>query len=86
MLETDLPPYEAFLAARVKPEFRSRQRFKLRLQAKASRTIRKYGCYERDVWSSPDSDLAEVLLGKVQQETDRERRSTGTAADPDAWV
>ena len=26
-LETDLPAYEAFLAARLKPEFRSRQRF-----------------------------------------------------------
>ena len=86
MLETDLPPYEAFMAARVKPEFRSRQRYKLRLRAKASRTIRKYGCYERDVWDRRESELADGLLRRVQQETDRERRSTGTAADPDAWV
>ena len=86
MLETDLPPYEAFVAARVKPEFRSRQRYKLRLRAKASRTIRRYGFYERDPWTPEESALAEQLLAAVARETDRERRATGTARDPDAWV
>ena len=79
MLETDLPKYGEFVAARVKAEFRSRQRFKLRLRAKASRTIRKYGFYERDVWEGADAGLAEVLLGHVQRETERERRGVGVA-------
>ena len=57
MLETDLPPYEAFVAARVKPEFRSRQRYKLRLRAKASRTIRRYGFYERDLWEPEEEGI-----------------------------
>ena len=68
-LETDLPAYEAFAAARVKPEFRSRQRFKLRMLAKWSRTIRKYGFYERDRWEREDSVLADRLLEEVSRET-----------------
>jgi len=85
-LETDLPPYEAFLAARVKVEFRSRQRFKLRLRAKFSNTIRKYGFYEKDEWTPEDSALAERLLADVARETWRQRRATGTQGQPDAWV
>ena len=41
---------------------------------------------KKDVWTRNDSELAEMLLGVVEQETERERRSTGTASDPDAWV
>lgn len=73
MLETDLPAYEAFAAARTKAEFRSRQRFKLRLRAMASRTIRKYGFYERDPWSREEAALAERLLAEVARETQNER-------------
>ena len=86
MLETDLPAYEAFAAARTKTEFRSRQRFKLRLRAMASRTIRKYGFYERDPWTREDAVLAERLLAEVARETEKERRATGTLGQPDAWV
>ena len=70
----------------MKPEFRSRQRYKLRLRAKASRTIRKYGFYERDTWTPEDSALADGLLSNVVRETERERRASGTMRDPDAWV
>ena len=77
---------EAFLAARVKVEFRSRQRFKLRLRAKASNTIRKYGFYEKDEWTPEESALAERLLADVARETWRQRRATGTQGQPDAWV
>ena len=85
-LETDLPAYEAFVAARGKPEFRSRQRFKLRMLAKWSRTIRKYGFYERDRWEKEDSALAERLLDEVARATWRQRRATGTETQPDAWI
>jgi len=85
-LETDLPAYEAFVAARVKPEFRSRQRFKLRMLAKWSRTIRKYGFYERDPWTLEESALADRLLEEVSRETNRQRRATGTVRQPDAWI
>ena len=43
MFDTDLPDFEAFDQARYKEEFRSRERFDLRLKATQSRTLRKYG-------------------------------------------
>ena len=49
VFEEDLPAYEHFVKARKTPAFRARRRFELRQQARASRTLRKYGFCEADM-------------------------------------
>ena len=34
----------------------------LRLLTRFSRTMRKYGSWERDPWTRPEADVAEALL------------------------
>ena len=48
---TDLPEHAAFQQARWKEDFRARLRYRLRIEAKASYTLRKYGCCSADPWS-----------------------------------
>ena len=62
MFWTDLPEHAAFQEAKYKEEFRLRQRYILRMEAKASRTLRKYGCCQADLWNQEDSGLAVELL------------------------
>jgi hypothetical protein len=85
MFDTDLPAYEAFEQAKCKEEFRSRERFELRLKAKASRTLRKYGNCTADAWGREEAALAKRLLGHMQVETARARRRAGLDGDEDAW-
>ena len=69
--------------------FRGRQRFELRLQAAASRTLRKYGFCSADLWSREDAAMAEELLRWLKARGDRERAAlsqTGMATDRDAWL
>ena len=42
--------------------FRERKRFELRQEAKASRTLRRYGFCEADVWTEEEADVAQELL------------------------
>ena len=51
LFDTDLPPWEVFQRARTTERFRSRRRFELRLQARFSRTLRKYGFCEANPWT-----------------------------------
>ena len=60
IFDVDLPPWEVFQQARDKAAFRSRRRFELRLQARFSRTLRKYGFCEADPWTRKEAVGAEV--------------------------
>ena len=87
MFVTDLPDYEHFQAAQWKQNFRARKRFEWRLEAKASRTLRKYGFCRVDMWSDRDADVAGKLLAGLKSDA-RQRRArlpTVTRDDPDAW-
>ena len=72
VFEEDLPPWEAFQEAKLKPAFRERRRMELRLLARFSRTLRKYGFCERDPWSRPEADVAEALLKTLRARGRRE--------------
>jgi len=96
VFEDDLPDWEAFQAVRDTPTFHRRRRFELRLQAKASNTIRKYGFFRDDRWSREDASRAEAMLKKLGTEREMQRsrvRPTGKRAylksgkpDDDAYL
>ena len=82
MYETELPSYEAFEQGRYTRAFRESRRWALHLEAKASRTIRKYGFLCRvpgHAWSREEAALAEQLeaglrnVRRRQQEVSRGR-------------
>ena len=62
VFEEDLPAWEDFQLAKTKPTFRQRRRMELRLLARFSRTLRKYGFCERDPWPTSEAEAAEALL------------------------
>ena len=71
------------MSARRKPTYRARRRFELRQEAAASRTLRKYGFCEADVWLPDErkaaADLLEALghVRNEQRERLRDRRVRG---------
>ena len=65
VFEEDLPDWEAFQRVRETATFHRRRRFELRLQARASKTIRKYGFYGTDRWTAEDARRAESMLKKL---------------------
>ena len=71
--EDDLPDYEAFQAVRDTPVFHRRRRFEMRLQARASKTIRKYGFFREDEWSPEDASRAELMLKRLRDEREMQR-------------
>ena len=91
VFENDLPDWEVFQGVRQTPAFRRRVRYELRLQAKASHTIRKYGFCEAEgeQWSRDDSRRAEALLQKLTLEREQQRSRVlllGRHTDPDAFL
>ncbi len=72
VFEEDLPPWEAFQEAKLKPGFRQRRRMELRLLARFSRTLRKYGSCARDLWTQQERDVAEALLKVLRARGRRE--------------
>ena len=66
VFEEDLPDYEHFMKARRTQVFRARKRFELRQQARASRTLRRYGYCEADLWSAEERAAAEELLAGLK--------------------
>ena len=72
VFEEDLPAWEDFQAARAKPIFRQRRRMELRLLARFSRTLRRYGCCERGPWSAGEAAVAEALLQVLRARGARE--------------
>ena len=87
MFETDLPAYEFFQNTQWKENFRARRRFEWRLEAKASRALRKHGFCKADLWTKEEAAVAGKLLAGLQTDTKirRARLSGVTHGDPDAW-
>ena len=83
---TDLPEHAAFQEAKYKEDFRARQRYKLRLEAKASRTLRKYGFCQADLWSAEDAEMAEQLMACLENVGKLRRSAQGREGDKDAWL
>ena len=83
--DTDLPAYDVFMKALRKPVFCQRQRFLLRMEAKASRTLRRYGFCSRDRWSCDEAAIAEQLLSRLEAKAARERSDHGMDDDFDSW-
>ena len=89
IFEADLPEYEAFMRARRTPAFRERRRFELKQEARASRTLRRYGYCEADVWSAEERDAAEALLQGLATSASEQRerlRMMGRSVDFDSWL
>ena len=63
------------MKARKTLAFRERKRFELRQEAKASRTLRRYGFCEADVWTREEAEVAEELLRglRVSAQEQKER-------------
>ena len=86
----DLPPWEAFQEAKLKPASRERRRMELRLLARFSRTLWKYGFCERDPWTGRESDVAETLVkalrARGRRELEAARQERGQAQQSvNAW-
>ena len=73
MFENDLPEYEHFMKARATKPFRRRKRWELRLQQRASNTLRKYRFCEEDEWSKDEADAAASLLLALERLAERRR-------------
>ena len=86
IFDDDLPEWQCFQEAQYKANFRSRRRFELRLRAKASTTLRKYGFCSLDEWSRPDAEIADRLLAGLKAVGDDRRRTQGRQGDHDAWL
>jgi hypothetical protein len=89
VFEEDLPEYEHFMKARRTVAFRERKRFELRQEARASRTLRRYGFCEADLWTKEEASAAEELLKglKVTASEQRDRmRGQGRIVDVDTWL
>ena len=89
VFEEDLPEYGAFMKARRTLVFRERRRFELRQEAKASRTLRRYGFCEADVWTREEADVAQELLRglRIVAEEQKERMpGQGRHLDTDSYL
>ena len=89
VFQEDLPEYGEFMKAKNKKAFRERKRFELKMEARASWTLRKYGFCEADLWSAEEAglaaDLVKALKRIAEQQRDRLKR-TGYFPDPDWWL
>ena len=89
VFEEDLPDYEHFMKVKKTPAFRERTRFELRQHANASRTLRKYGFCEADLWTVEESSIAEELLkglGVTAHEQRGRLKHTVSRIDSDTWL
>ena len=93
----DLPDYEVFQNAKHTAAFRSRQRFELKLEARASETILNYASKrkdvrvkcEADVWEEKEAGLALELIDELRNFASRRRaqfRNQGRPNDENAWL
>ena len=89
VFEEDLPEYADFMRARHTTAFRERRRFELRLEARASSTLRKYGYCEADLWTAEERCAAGRLLGRLEtvRAAQAERlRGLNRVVDDDTWL
>merc|ERR1712185_439329 len=59
------------------------------MQAKFSRTLRRYGFCEADPWTAAEADAADLLLRGLRAKGQMQRASlaaTGKPSDEDAWI
>ena len=67
--------------------FRERKRFELRQQVRSSRTLRRYGYCEGDLWTAEEARVAESLLRGLRTTAQEQRsRMRLCSADGDAWL
>jgi len=77
------------MRARRTPAFRARKRYELRCDAKASRTLRRYGYCEADKWTEREADDARDLLIDLVAVAGRRRKDmerAGQRVDNDTWL
>jgi len=89
VFEEDLPEYENFMKGLRTEAFCERKRFELRTEARASRTLRKYGYCEADLWTGEESRMAAQLIdGLVVAREEQKLRLTkvGHLVDSDRWL
>ena len=86
VFDDDLPAYADFQEAQHKAGFRQRRRFELRLHAKSSNTLRKYGFCGSDLWAAADRELAIELLDALGAIGKDRALRMGLAADENAWL
>ena len=90
LFEQELPSYEVFQQARLSENFRCRVRYELRLQAAASRTLRKYRFCAADPWTEEEVAVAETLLrglaNRAGMQRDRLRLRGFAVSHPDAYL
>ena len=56
------------------------------MEAKASRTLRKYGCCQADIWTTEDAGIAGELLHCLEVEGKMQAQAQGLAGDKNAWL
>ena len=91
VFDVDLPDWLVFQSVQYTPAYRRRRRFELRLQAKASGTIRKYGFCEADgeQWSESERRRADTLLSRLRAVREMQRARlvpTGHRTDEEAYL
>jgi len=94
VFDVDLPSWDDFQEAKFREDFRGRQRFMLRLRAKISRTLRRYGCVLRNVperWTDREAEDADKLIRCLKTQGAMQRSAiflSGRPIDEDAdvWV
>ena len=90
LFETDLPEYETFQEAQYKPQFRTWQRCDLRMKARFSETLRKYGALgvpcAADVWEAAESAMARTLLDDLKRDGETQRASIRAQGQPDKYL
>ena len=89
IFEEDLPEYEHFMNARRTPAFRERRRFELKQEARASRTLRRYGYCEADLWTEQEASVADELINGLRMIAKEQRRrleNSHRKVDPDTWL
>ena len=89
VFEEDLPEFEEFMKAKKTPAFRRRRRWELRLQHRASETIRSYGFCEEDEWRKEEAGAATEILRELKRVAESQRetlRDAGRYVDEDSWL
>ena len=86
VFEEDLPEYEHFMKARRTPAFRERRRYELRCEARASRTLRRYGYCEADLWTAAERTDADALIAQLHATRAMRKDAMRGSADADTWL
>jgi hypothetical protein len=81
IFEQDLPEWGIFQEAQFKVKFRMRKRHDLRMRARFSETLRKYGFCAADTWTSIEAASADQLLVELSEVATSRRLNMGLSND-----